>query len=361
MKKERIVAISPFAVKGSEFIDLQKESINKNGFEVVDGSFKNIFLHPLKARKISVVVLNWFEEVNNKNSFTRVCSILKKKAILAMLRIYKIKIISIIHNKKSHDFSESKKSNILKILLKRSSVVVGLCKETLPVLYDACGHISNLEQKMVIVPHPNFIDSYSPSGINFRKQLCIPENRMVVLFFGTIRKYKNIELIIEAAKKVRDIPVYFIIAGKGDDKYVDELIQRSEDNVMFMNRFIENSEIADLYNCCDLCIAPLDYDSCLNSATCLAAFSFKKNIICPKIGTIKDLEADLTYSYSYQDSEDHLQKVIEMIRVSYKDFKNNRFAFEEKGTKLFDMVKEDNSFDEVTKKWGIALEKAINR
>lgn len=51
------------------------------------------------------------------------------------------------------------------------------------------------------------------------------KRNMHILFMGSVRPYKNIELILEAANKLQGKNIEFVIAGKANNKDYEKLIQ----------------------------------------------------------------------------------------------------------------------------------------
>jgi glycosyltransferase involved in cell wall biosynthesis len=97
-----------------------------------------------------------------------------------------------------------------------------------------------------------------------RRRYNIPESRMVALFFGNIRDDKNLDGLLTAMSLLAE-PIFLVIAGraggagnKSDAWYRQRIWDlRLNEHVLFLDRFIENNEVGDLFSVCDF--VPLCY------------------------------------------------------------------------------------------------------
>lgn len=66
---------------------------------------------------------------------------------------------------------------------------------------------------------PNWFDVEKirplPEPSIFRSRLGIPEDRMVALYSGSLGAKQGIEMIVEAARRIEELPVQFVVCGEG--------------------------------------------------------------------------------------------------------------------------------------------------
>jgi colanic acid biosynthesis glycosyl transferase WcaI len=66
---------------------------------------------------------------------------------------------------------------------------------------------------------PNWVDAEKirplPQPSIFRSRLGIPEDRIVALYSGSLGAKQGIEMIVEAARGIQDLPIQFVICGEG--------------------------------------------------------------------------------------------------------------------------------------------------
>ena len=215
----------------------------------------------------------------------------------------------------------------------------------MPLMVASLNYLK-IKKRIFKIPHPNYIGAY-PENLTKVIDSCNSDSLMKCLFLGAIKPYKNIELIIESAKALhqKGYNIEYTIAGGGKEKYLSYLKNKTlnEQYIRFIGHFISDNEIAELIKSVDLLILPYDLKSSLNSGTCYLAFSYKKTVVCPLIGTIEEVGTENCYAYSYTNDEEHMTIFMKTLEKAYQDFKKDPNAFRKKGKYLYDKVKEENA------------------
>ena len=111
----------------------------------------------------------------------------------------------------------------------------------------------------LLLRHP----SYSHFGksidkVTARKKLKIPLNAKVLLFFGLIRDYKGLDVLLEAMKHLDDT-FYLIVAGEvygNEQGYRKQISQVPKAHVRMENRYIPDEEVKYYFSASDLCVLP---------------------------------------------------------------------------------------------------------
>jgi glycosyltransferase involved in cell wall biosynthesis len=144
--------------------------------------------------------------------------------------------------------------------------------------------------KYVHAPHP----LYNHFGLKInsadaRKQLAIPENKKVLLFFGFIREYKGLDVLIEALSKLNDEYV-LVIAGEvygSFEKYSDQIQKLSVAGKIIQHvRYISDSEVPLFFSAADVCVLP--YKSATQSGITSIAYHFDLPIIATHTGGLSE-------------------------------------------------------------------------
>lgn len=141
--------------------------------------------------------------------------------------------------------------------------------------------------------HPLY-DSYGPSVSQdlARRQLRLPVDGKVVLFFGFIRKYKGLDLLLEAMadKRIAEQNIQLVIAGEyyGDQAFYEGLITkwRIEDRVHLFTSFIPNEEVRIYFSAAD-CVA-LPYRSATQSGITQVAYHFERGMVATNVGGLPE-------------------------------------------------------------------------
>lgn len=146
---------------------------------------------------------------------------------------------------------------------------------------------------VVRVGHPVY-DAYGeavPSSLA-RSRLALSENAPVLLFFGFVRPYKGLDVLLRALPAVlRALPeTRLVVAG---ECYDDESQYRSltaelglSESVLFHTRYIPTEEVATYFCAADLVVQP--YRSATQSGVAQIAFHFGKPMVLTDVGGLAE-------------------------------------------------------------------------
>ncbi|RKZ00244.1 MAG: hypothetical protein DRQ13_00825, partial [Ignavibacteriae bacterium] len=118
------------------------------------------------------------------------------------------------------------------------------------------------------------------------------KDSIVLLFFGYVRKYKGLDILIEAFPKIlNDIPeARLLIVGEFYDKparYLDQIKKLGvEDKVKVVNEFVPNEDVAVYYEVSDVVVLP--YRSATQSGILNVAYGFNKPVIVTDVGGLAE-------------------------------------------------------------------------
>lgn len=166
------------------------------------------------------------------------------------------------------------------------------------VLSDLKAFAPNKPARFVAHPlYDNFGDKISQADA--RDHLKIDRNEKVILFFGFIRKYKGLDILLEAMKLLKlqipnskyQIPK-LLIAGEfyEDRKQYDDLINELKDDLILHTDFIPDSEVKYYLCAADVVIQP--YRNATQSGVTPLAYHFEKPMIVTNVGGLPSLVPD---------------------------------------------------------------------
>jgi glycosyltransferase involved in cell wall biosynthesis len=154
--------------------------------------------------------------------------------------------------------------------------------------------------KMVLHPlYDNFGEKISKEVA--RNYLKIGQNEKIILFFGFVRKYKGLDILLDAIKilnsantpPLRD-EVKLLIAGEfyEDRKVYDEQIEKLgiKDNLILRTNFITDSEVKNYFCAADVVVQP--YRNATQSGVTPLAYHFEKPMIVTNVGGLPLLVPD---------------------------------------------------------------------
>ena len=155
------------------------------------------------------------------------------------------------------------------------------------------------DKKALFSPHPVY-DSYSEavSKDEACKKLSIDSSKRYILFFGFIREYKGLDLLLEAMadKRIRASGIQLLVAGEYYDKAVEAvnnaIIEKHKlsDTVHLKTDFIPNSEVRYYFSAADLVVQP--YKHATQSGITQIAYHFEKPMVVTNVGGLAEVVPD---------------------------------------------------------------------
>jgi len=150
------------------------------------------------------------------------------------------------------------------------------------------------DKPAILVHHPLY-DNFGEiiSKTEARGKLKIKNDESIVLFFGFIRKYKGLDILLDAMKilKSQMSNLKLLIAGEfyEDEKpYLEQINKlRINDNVILRTDFIPDSEVKYYLCAADAVIQP--YRNATQSGVTPLAYYFEKPMIVTNVGGLPSL------------------------------------------------------------------------
>ena len=150
------------------------------------------------------------------------------------------------------------------------------------------------QKPSINIVHPiydNFGDMVSKEEA--RKHLGFPVHEKIILFFGFIRKYKGLDLLLEAMNDIRikEANIKLIIAGEfydNKEEYETIISKYNLANSLYLRtQFIDNSEVKYYLSASDFVIQP--YKNATQSGVTPLAYHFEKPMLVTNVGGLADL------------------------------------------------------------------------
>jgi len=221
------------------------------------------------------------------------------------------KIVCIADNIIPHD-----KRTADKILTKYFMLPIdGFITMSNKVTQDLLQFNSNANYKQVVHPlYDNFgkiIDKREA-----RKYLKIEPNIKLVLFFGFIREYKGLDLLLDAmdTDDVKKQSIQLIVAGEfyqNKDVYLDQINQKGiSSQVRIIDDFIPDDMVR--YYCCAADVIVQPYKKATQSGVTPLAYHFEVPMIVTNVGglpeMVKDGESGLVCEPNSQSIAEHISE-----------------------------------------------------
>ena len=152
------------------------------------------------------------------------------------------------------------------------------------------------------LPHPLYTSfGEKLDKLDARKKLNISLTDKTVLFFGLIRQYKGLDLLLEAMAdaRIKAMNIKLLVAGEfyEDKKAYTDIIEKHklQDSVILYDAFIANEEVKTYFSATDLLALP--YKHATQSGVTQVAFHFEKPTIVTNVGGLSEIIPDKVCGY----------------------------------------------------------------
>ncbi len=180
----------------------------------------------------------------------------------------------------------------------------------------------NKDKPGILSPHPIY-DHYGKTESReiALKKVNLSDNYRYVLFFGFIRDYKGLDLLLNAFADpfFRDNNIKLIVAGEfyTDNSVYTNLISKLkiDDLVELRTDYIPNSDVPNYFNSADIIAQP--YKSATQSGVTQISYHFNKPMLVTNVGGLPEIVPHLKAGYVVNpDSEE--------IKDALKDYFSNK-------------------------------------
>jgi glycosyltransferase involved in cell wall biosynthesis len=216
------------------------------------------------------------------------------------------------------------------------------------------------EAVTLVLKHP----SYQQFGLKIDKKrareiLNVNQTKKTVLFFGLIRDYKGLDLLL-AAFSMLDDSFQLVIAGEvyGDrDGYDKLIIQSKNKHIYFVDQFIPSEEVNLYFSAADLCVLP--YKTATQSGIKAMCDAFHLPVLVSRVGglhgdilegengfVIRDSSAfPLSEQIEEVFSDSRIEKVSKNIQNHLENKQNEWDEFADSVLKFADMIQQSKKSD----------------
>jgi glycosyltransferase involved in cell wall biosynthesis len=208
--------------------------------------------------------------------------------IAKSIRKKNIKIIAITDNVIPHEerFADEK---LTRYFIKQCDGFVAMSKS---VLYDLDEFTTSSNK--IFQPHPIYdIFGEKVSKQDALEHLGLNRSDKHLLFFGFIRNYKGLDLLLEAMadQRIKDLGIKLIIAGEfyEDEDLCNAIIKKYnlENNVILRTSYIPSEEVRYYFCAADMIVQP--YRNATQSGVTQIAYHFEKPMLVTNVGGLPEI------------------------------------------------------------------------
>lgn len=281
------------------------------------------------TRRYDVAHLHWIDAWNRPYDWLKkypyqisaAVMFLLQYCQLLVLKLLRCKIVWTMHNLYPHDSKHLKVDRILTLLsislfdgwisLTESAKQLGI--EEFPALASKPSHVSL---------HAHYRSQYPPAldKRSARAKLGLEEKETVILYFGWIRPYKGVDLLMKTFSRLQDSRASLIVAGASLPKTLAFFLQKladADDRILYMPESQSPESVATLFSAADLAVFP--YRAFLNSGAAILSLTFDVPCLVRGTPTMIDLQRAVGAQWvNLFDDEISVQSLEESIVWSKK-------------------------------------------
>lgn len=237
----------------------------------------------IKAEDADLIVFDWWHPFFGPCHYS-ISQMIKSK--------YKNKILFITENVISHEGNFVDRI-LTKIGLKNSDRFLSLSEQVENELKDLA------KGKKVYRTELPVYDCYQSDETaiqSTKKDFKFDEEDKVLLFFGYVRTYKGLDILIDAMPKLieQDKRFQLLVVGEfydSPDKYFKQIkMLNIENHVKIINKFVANEDVYKYYLASDVVVLP--YRSATQSGILNVAYGFQKPVIVTDVGGLAEFVDD---------------------------------------------------------------------
>jgi glycosyltransferase involved in cell wall biosynthesis len=206
-----------------------------------------------------------------------------------------------------------------------ASYFVGSCDDFVVMSNSVADELRTFTKTKDIryAPHPIY-DNYGTEIVQkeAKAQLNLPGNAHILLFFGFIRAYKGLDLLLEALGKVSSENLHLVVAGERyeDWKPYQDIIERLDlaQKVHLFPDFIPSEDVKYYFSAADLVVQP--YKSATQSGISQIAYHFEKPMIVTNVGGLSEIVKNGVSGYLVEPNSDEIALAIDDFFKKNKDW-----------------------------------------
>ncbi|GAB1405164.1 glycosyltransferase family 4 protein [Lentimicrobium sp.] len=207
-----------------------------------------------------------------------------------------------------------------------SNSIDGFVTMSRKVMQDVA--LFDVKKPRVFSPHPIY-DNFGPpiEKSVARQKLNLQPDSNYLLFFGFIRDYKGLDILLSAmaTPEIRALNIKLLVAGEfytDPAPYFHQIKTLGiDDRVVMSNDFIPDSEVGTYFCACDVVVQP--YKSATQSGVTQIAYHFNKPMIITNVGGLGEFVPHGSAGYVVESDSASVAKAIVTF---YKEKKEAEFS-----------------------------------
>jgi glycosyltransferase involved in cell wall biosynthesis len=216
---------------------------------------------------------------------------------MSLLKLAGVRFVWTVHNLSNHQKRYVRWEKTASRLLARmvQSLIVH-CSVAVPLVVEK---FNVPKRKIKVIPHGHYQDWYPAlsSRSQAREDLGIPEEEIVILYFGHIRPYKGVDRLMEDFRSLKDLKARLVVIGEAESDHLAEHIKTlasGDPRIDLQLRFLPDPELIEYLSACN--VAALPYVDILTSGSAILAAGCGRTILAPAIGCLNEFPKQILYN-----------------------------------------------------------------
>jgi Glycosyltransferase len=239
--------------------------------------------NPFTWRRTGRAILRWKPDVvvfSYWNSYF----VPSHTPVARMMRRHGVKTVTVVHNAIPHEPKFFDKP-LARRFFRLNDVLVSMCDAVTADIRSLCP-----DARIVQRPHPVY-DHFGQKQdkAEAQRQLGLDPGLRTLLFFGLIRDYKGLDLLLDAMPLLG--PGYqLVVAGESYgsfDKYQAQIdASGCAGRIHVFNRYIDDAQVPGFFSAADVCVLP--YRSATQSGITAIALHFEVPVVATPVGGLAE-------------------------------------------------------------------------
>jgi beta-1,4-mannosyltransferase len=300
---------------GNAYVGLLYEHLSRLGFSIVrDGRFTVRWLRRSR-HTVDVLHFNWPQPYyvyrRRPRRLVRVLSWLTLARFagrLVVARVLGYRVVWTVHEVYPHELIARRLDRWAgRVLARLSHALIAHDVATSQAIANELGR--RLPKKIRVIPHGSYIGVYPPgrSRHEVRRELGIAPDAFVFLSFGSLRRYKDIDVLLEGFARMSLENTVLVVAGKARDAEAAHLVRAAEASDQRIKTYQEldyvpDDRVRELFEACDVSVVSRGDGG--TSGALMLALSLGKAVIVADQPSNVDLVADhgCGWTFAAQDA-----------------------------------------------------------
>jgi beta-1,4-mannosyltransferase len=258
----------------------------------------DVAVEPLSAssllRHYDVWHLHWPESLLNIPGRWRCAyKLVGLFVLLTCLRLRGTRVVWTMHNLKAHEALHPRLEALFwRHFIPRVDGLISMSQTALRMGVERFPRLAGVPH--AVIPHGHYRDAYPTGSAGAIASATHAAARpKVILFFGAVRAYKNVEALLEVFHGLHDPEASLRIVGRPNSPALTETVRTYEQRDSRIHARLEyvsaegvSTELAAAH------LVVLPYRSILNSGSALLVLSLNRPVLVPAMGAMNELAAD---------------------------------------------------------------------